>query len=232
MMSTSKYFFSLIALLLAPLALLAQAGRWAPSAVRVGVEPGAVGYMVFSEKRGFFEATADLDLNNIYLAMDYGISTFQLNEATYKYENDGRYLRFGADINIMKADKNFNVMFFGIRYARAVFSDNLKYETSAVLQSETGWPSTEESVSNTNVKSNWIEMTAGLKIRIFKQLYGGFTARYKFLKTIRDAGTLKPYYVPGFGKNVNNDAWGLNYYLYYRIPFRKKIIYVKEEKAE
>lgn len=215
--------------MLVPLSMMAQVGKWAPSAVRVGVEPGALGYMIFSEKRGFFEATADLDINNIYLAMDYGINSYNLDEPSYKYENDGRYIRFGADINIMKADKNFNVMFFGLRYARSIFSDNLKYETQAVLESETGWPSTWESVSNTNVRSNWIEMVAGLKIRIFKQLYAGFTVRYKFLNSIRNQGTLKPYYIPGWGKNVNDDAWGLNYYIYYRIPFRKKIIYVKEE---
>jgi hypothetical protein len=120
-------------------------------------------------------------------------------------------------------------MFFGIRYARSIFSDELKYQTTAVLQSETGWPSTEEVASNTNVKANWLEMTTGLKIRIFKGLYAGFTARYKFLKKLRDVENLKPYYIPGFGKNVNDDAWGLNYYIYYRIPFREKIIYVKEE---
>ena len=230
-MSMLKYFISLI-LLGAPLSLSAQIGRWAPSAVRIGVEPGALGYMIFSEKRSFFEATADLDINNFYLAMDYGINTFKLDEPTYQYENNGRYMRFGMDINLMKADKIYNVMFFGLRYARSVFNDELKYQTSAVIQSDTRWPSAKASVSNSNVKSNWIEMTVGMKIRIFKQLYAGFTARYKFLKSIRDAGNLKPYYIPGFGKNINNDAWGLNYYIYYRIPFRKKVIYVRDEPGE
>ena len=40
---------------------------------------------------------------------------------------------------------------------------------------------------------------------------------------------MTPYYVPGFGKNTGSSARGFSYYVYYRLPFRKKIIYTKPQ---
>jgi hypothetical protein len=68
-------------------------------------------------------------------------------------------------------------------------------------------------------------MNAGLKVRVFKQLYLGFTARFKLALSISGDGNLRPYYVPGFGKNIGSSAWGFSYYVFYRLPFRKKVVY-------
>lgn len=225
-----KYFFSIFCLITWGFNLYGQVGRYAPSAVKLGVDPGTLGYMIFSEKRSFFEAEADIDIDRFFVVADYGISSYNLNEDTYTYENDGSYLRLGADINFMHQDPNLNIAFFGLRYATSSFTDKLDYDTKAVIQSEIGWPSTRETTSNGNAKANWYEMVAGLKIRVVKQLYMGFTARFKFLMNVKQTEDLRPYYIPGFSKNINTSAFGFNYYVSYRLPFRKKIIYTDENK--
>ena len=73
-------------------------------------------------------------------------------------------------------------------------------------------------------------MVTGLKIRVVKQLYLGFTLRYKLFMSTSGAEDLRPYYIPGFGKNIGTSAFGFNYYVSYRLPFRKKIIYTDENK--
>jgi hypothetical protein len=209
---------------------MCQVGKYAPTAVRLGADPGTLGYMIFSEKRGIFEAEADIDIDRFFLVANYGISSYKLDEPTYLYENQGTYLRIGPDINFMHEDPNLNIMFFGLRYARSSFNDKLQYDTHAVIQSETTWPNTRETSSNGNAKASWYEMVTGLKIRIVKQLYMGFTMRFKLLMKTKQTEILKPYYIPGFGKNVSSSSFGFNYYISYRLPFRKKIVYTDEHK--
>jgi len=225
-----KYFFSIAIFIITGVECFGQASRYAPTAVRLGADPGTLGYMLFSEKRGFFEAEADIDIDRFFIVGNYGISNYTLDEPTFRYENSGSYLRLGADINFMNKDPNLNVAFFGLRYATSSFEDILEYDTRAIIQSETGWPNTRESISNSNAKASWYEMVTGLKIRVVKQLYMGFTLRFKLLMKTKDTEGLRPYYIPGFGKNVNPSAFGFNYYISYRLPFRKKIIYTDENK--
>ncbi len=225
-----KYIFNIAILILTSANIFAQASRYAPTSIKLGADPGTLGYMLFSEKRGFFEAEADVDIDRFFLVANYGISNYQLDEPTYTYENNGSYLRFGADINFMHQDPHLNIAFFGLRYATSSFEDKLNYDTHAVIQSETGWPNSRETSSNGNVKASWYEMVTGLKIRVVKQLYMGFTVRFKLMMNIKQVEEFRPYYIPGFGKNVNSSAFGFNYYISYRLPFRKKIIYTDENK--
>lgn len=232
MKSILRCFFSILFLFTGYLNLFAQAERYAPTAIKLGIDPGTLGYMVFSKKRSFMEFEADIDIDRYFIVANYGLSSYNLDEDTYAYENDGSYLRLGADVNFMQNDPNLNVAFFGLRYASSSFSDKLDYNTQAIIESEIGWPSTRETASNENAKANWVEMTSGLKVRIVKQLYMGFTFRYKFMMTIKNTEGLRPYYIPGFGKNIKTSAFGFNYFISYRLPFRKKIIYTKEDKVK
>lgn len=227
---TLKYFFSTICLLACYSNLLAQADRYAPTAIKLGVDPGTLGYMIFSDKRSLLEFEGDIDIDRYFIVANYGLSSYKLNEESYTYENEGSYLKLGVDINFMNEDPNLNVAFFGLRYASSSFSDKLDYDTKQIIHSETGWPSTRETNSNGNAKANWFEMTSGLKIRIVKQLYMGFTLRYKLMLKVKNTEGLRPYYIPGFGKNINTSAFGFNYYISYRLPFRKKTIYINDKK--
>ena len=222
-----KYFFSLF-ILLCSIATYAQVGRFAPSAVKVGADPGTLPYLIFSEKRNFIELEGDIDIDRFFIVANYGISGFNLEDPTYQYSNDGIYRRIGVDINLMRNNPNLNIAFFGIRYGYARFSDELAYNTQAIIESNTQWPDTRESVSNDKVTSRWYELNAGLKVRVVKQLYMGFTIRYKLFMSLSGTEELKPYYIPGFGKNLGTSAFGLNYYISYRLPFRTKTIYTGE----
>ncbi|MCG8311489.1 MAG: DUF6048 family protein [Cytophagales bacterium] len=225
-----RCFFSILLFLVAGSDLFGQVDRYVPSAIRIGGDPGTFGYMLFSEKRGFIEAEADIDFDRLFIVANYGLSNYKLDEPTYVYENNGSYLRVGADINFMHQDQNLNVMFFGLRYATSSFNDKLDYDTQAIIQSQTGWPNTRETSRSDNGKATWYEMVTGLKIRIVKQLYMGFSLRFKLLMKTTQTNDLRPYYIPGFGKNINTSSFGFNYYISYRLPFRKKIIYTNENK--
>ena len=63
----------------------------------MGIDPGTLGYMIFSEKRGFFEVEADVDIDRFFLVANYGVSSYTLDEDTYHYENDGSYTEVFGD---------------------------------------------------------------------------------------------------------------------------------------
>jgi len=175
-----------------------------------------------------------MDIDKFFLVADLGYSGLNIDDPTYRYENSGTYRRFGVDINLMKDDPDLNVAFFGFRHGHANFNDKLTYDTRAVIQSDTKWPNTTETTSNDQARANWLELNTGLRIRIVKQLYMGFTVRYKLFLSVKGTEDLKPYYIPGFGKNIGTSAAGFNYYISYRLPFRKKIVYTdtKADKTE
>lgn len=229
MRSISKCIFSL--LLLAGSAE-AQVDRWLPSGMRIGAEAGTPFFYLFSEKQNHWEVQADLDIDKFLLVADYGQATYQLDEPTYRYRNNGGYLRIGLDYNFMAADSAMHVIFLGIRYAQSGFSDQLDFNTQAVIESETGWPPVWSSNANQAAGARWYELASGIKARVFRNIYMGFTVRYKMMLKVRDTGTLRPYFVPGFGKFIDANTWGLGYYFYYRIPFRKKTFYPPRPKPE
>ncbi len=234
MMSILKYTISFLFFWGAISTVRAQSGgsAWIPSTLRIGGSAGSLAYLIFSDTRNYFEASADVDLNRFLLVYEYGFNQYKLNEPTYSYSNSADYMRVGLDVDFMYGSKDGNVGFFGVRYGWTTFEDRLSYNTRAVIESETGWPDTREESSNTDAYAHWFEMDAGLKVRIVGPFFMGFTARYKFLVKVHSNGELKPYWVPGFGKHVNSDSWGLNYYFYYTIPFRKKVISEKKKKKE
>jgi hypothetical protein len=225
-----KYIFSILFSIIFLGEVTGQSGRYLPSAVRVGVDPGTLYYMIFSQKRNFFEAEADIDIDRFFLVGNYGTTDYTLEKPTFLYENSGTYFRVGADINFMHEDPHDNVAFWGLRYASASFKDELDYQTDAVIQSETGWPNTMESIENNSLSARWFEMVGGMKIKVVKQLYLGFTVRYKLFMKTSGAQDMKPYYVPGFGKNIKRSSFGFNYYVSYRLPFRKKTVVVDDNK--
>jgi len=225
-----KYFFSILIFFFLSGNCLAQASKWAPSAIRLGADPGTFYYMVFSEERGFFEAEADIDINQFFLVANYGRSNYTLDKPTFRYTNKGSYMRFGVDMNFMHGDPNNNVGFFGARYVTSTFEDQLDFDTQQVIESEIGWPNSRETAANSNVKANWFELVTGMKIRVVKQLYMGFTVRYKLFMDYKGATETKPYYIPGYGKNLKTAGFGFNYFISYRLPFRKKTVFLDENK--
>jgi hypothetical protein len=242
MMQILKYMSRLLCLMvlmgtLGVQGVVAQKGRFIPSGLRIGTDLVALPVNLFSAEQDKWEVTADVDFDRYLLVADYGWSSYALRDQTFGYKSNGSYFRIGPDVNFMHNDRDLNVAFFGLRYAASSFSDQLRYNTRAEIQEDIRWPESLENTSNSAAPARWAEMNAGLRIRVIQQFFLGFTLRYKFLfRTANTDGSLTPYFVPGFGKNIDADAWGFNYYAYYRIPFRKKVFYdpakAKAEGAE
>ncbi len=188
-----------------------------PSSIRIGTDMYALVRTPFDDTFGGWEVNGDVDLYRYFLAVDIGYWARTFVDDSSDYTNNGYYFRVGADVNFIPNDKGGNVAYFGLRYGRSIFSEQL---TSVV--NDPVWGRSIASDANTNIPAGWVEMVGGLKVRIWKVLWLGYTVRYKFLLRAGNTPTMEPHDVPGYGRTDKNSAWGFNYQVFVNLPFRKK----------
>jgi hypothetical protein len=186
-----------------------------PSGIRVGFDlVNMVRGIVNPDYRGW-EANADVDFYRYYLTVDAGRSERTIVSSTEAYANNGNYMRVGVDVNFLKKDPEKNMLFFGARYAWGTFSESLTITTVDPV-----WGTEVESFSNQDIDAHWFELTSGIRVKMWKFFWMGYTIRYKFGLQTNEPGELVPYEVPGYGSTAKNTTWGFNYVLLIRVPFR------------
>ena len=165
-----------------------------------------------------WEMNGDVDFGKVYLALDYGSWGLDktLPDSGY-YHNIGTYWRAGGDINLLKKDPDRNMLFIGFRYARSYFN-----ESTSINYMDHYFGHIEKNLFNNDLTAAWGEMTAGLRVKIWKQFWMGYTARMKFALSVKGETEFKTYDIPGYGIMGNQIYWGFNYQIFWSIPFRKQ----------
>lgn len=218
--------FVLLALMLWVTGALAQGGdtlrtdtvrsKFLPTGIRIGTD---VISLIKTRTQGDFhgwEVGAEVDFSRYFLAVDYGTwgRDFQSDSATYS--NTGDYWRAGIDVNFLTHDPDRNVFFLGARYGRSVFDEYM-----SVQRYDPIWGHLSEDFYHSGVSATWLELTTGLRVKIWKLLWIGYTGRFKFSLKSDGSDEMLPHDVPGFGKTNKETTWGFNYYLMLRLPLRK-----------
>ncbi len=171
-----------------------------------------------SDRFDGWEAHADADFGRFYVAGDYGWSSrYEVIGSGGEYSNDGSFWRAGVDVNILKKDPDRNMLFFGLRYARSSFSDR-----ASLTMADPYFGTQQYSLANPSVSAVWGEMIAGLRVKIWKEFWMGFTSRLKMGLAVRGNNELASYNVPGYGTVSDGFTWGFNYQLFWRIPFERR----------
>lgn len=192
--------------------------KFYPRSLRLGTDVIALINSRTQKKVTGWELNGDVDCGKYYFAVDYGSSGKQFDLSTGgTYQNDGTYWRVGWDVNLLRKDPDRNMFFIGFRYARSSFS-----ESATIAVSDPYFGSIQKQVSNPNVKAAWGELTVGIRVKIWKEFWMGYTARMKFPANLKGDEALTTYEIPGFGLNGQGVYWGFNYQIFWRIPFAKQ----------
>ncbi len=186
--------------------------------VRFGVDVSYPVRMIFEPEMRQYEASVDFEFRkNWFLAMEGGIIDVGISRENFDYYSDGWFFRVGADFNILgreTLDDN-DIVFFGIRYGygkQAHGADN-------VVVFDEYWGSYTTSVERTGFDFHWGELAGGLKTELFANVFIGWSVRFKLILSGADHTPMQPYRIAGFGSGSNKVAFGLNYSIFYRIPF-------------
>ena len=183
--------------------------------VKIGINLIRAGKTHLGTNNDTKELELELGVNGSNFVFDYGTEKHD-RISGYIYSNEGSYYRLGIDRNFIKRPSKGNVLSLGLRYARAGFEDELIYTLN------NGFGDQNFNLSNPDLKARWIELVFNLRGKIVSQLYMGFTLRWKFSRKISGENELKTYDVPGFGNTSRENATSIDYYLMWRIPFKKR----------
>ena len=213
-----KYILSIVPAFLFTLSVYSQTHKYLPSQIRVGTDLSYLGLSVLSKEKSQFEINADIDFNRFLVIGDYGYASWRFADTDYEYNNSGSYFRIGLDYNFVRPDENQNAIYLGFRYAGADFNENFSYEVQDPFYGDYS-----NDIQDLKRNGSWLELAAGMKIRVWKGLFLGWTGRFKFASGISSPpSTFNNFWIPGYGKTSRDSRWGLNYQIFYRFPLFRK----------
>lgn len=192
--------------------------KFYPRAVRFGTDVlGPLKTILVSTYAGY-EINADVDFGTYYLAVDRGrvARNYAISNGG-DYQNNGTYWRIGWDANLLRKDPDRNMLFLGFRYGWASFDESTTITTQDPVFGEQV-----KVLSNPNVRAAWGELTGGIRIKMWSQIWMGYTARFKFAPAVKGSDAFETYEIPGYGLRAESLYWGFNYQVFWRIPFKKQ----------
>jgi len=226
MPSTTKYFIS-------TLIFLAASGAWgqekkkekekvktsfSPTGIRVGTDLIDLTKNFAGKTFKGWEVNGDIDFSKYYLVADVGswAKTLPLSNGTYN--NGGGYFRLGVDVNLLGNDPDKNMFFLGFRVAHAGFHESVTYQATSTQL----FAPNPVNLTNSHVTGGWGELTSGLRVKVWKGFWMGYTARLKLAPGAKGGGgALVPYDMPGYGLIQKDPWWGFNYQVFWRIAWKK-----------
>lgn len=189
---------------------------YTPTGIRFGIDVVSIVKSNTDKTFDGWELNADVDFYRYYFTVDYGHWARDYMSSDGYYSNDGNYWRVGIDANFLKKDPDRNMFFFGFRYGRSTFSERLTVKTTDPV-----WGVIDTYHTNSNVPAGWFELTTGLRVKIWRFIWLGYTARLKFALSTGNTPDMLPHDVPGYGRADKDSYWGFNYQILFRLPIRK-----------
>tara|TARA_B100001057_G_C22714043_1_gene897009 strand:- start:57 stop:773 length:717 start_codon:yes stop_codon:yes gene_type:complete len=230
-LSILKSIYNILLLILLPFIGISQVvdtvrvkPDWKPSRLHVGVDLSRLIGTAIKTHKNSVGGMIDLDFHRFLFAVESGVEETSRIK-TYKYTNQGTFLKWGIDYNLIPHNKYRNMISLGLRRAQSRFSDDLKFKE------ENDWLGTQDlQFSNKNVTSNWTEILLRLNVRVWKPLLLGSVLRIKMMKNVYTPNQFISFDIPGWGRNWKSGTnektvnMGFSYYLIYNFSYREKKI--------
>lgn len=197
----------------------------------VGLDLWGIGSKVLGGDFLSTEIAVDVNLKNRFFTiaeLGYG-KTDTWSDKGIHYNSGAPYFRIGMDYNALYKKKHGNMLLVGLRYGVTSF----KYDVEAlgiddpIYGGIVGNPNLEDGIWGGSLPYNhqgmkgsmqWAEFCVGIRAHVWKELYMGWSLRFKFKMSASTGEYGDPWYVPGFGK-YGSSSMGVTYTITYKLPF-------------
>ncbi|MDO5570676.1 MAG: DUF6048 family protein [Bacteroidales bacterium] len=188
--------------------------------LRVGVNILNPALMAFGQDWGSYEGVVEASIHNRF----FPEWSFGVGSADKTADNGSRYIgnnaffnRFGVSYNFRYNSTLPNYFVFSVRYGISSY----KADITGLSFSDDYWGSIDNiNLYNQKFTSQWVELGAGIRVQVFKNIYMGWTVYVKPLIKSGSTENANPYYIPGYGTYGNK--FGVNYNIYYQLPIKTK----------
>lgn len=192
--------------------------------IRVGADISRLARSFYESDYRGFEIVGDYRLSKkIFIAGEIGNEDRTDNESQLSYTTKGSYFKAGFDFNAYDNWLDMeNMIYAGMRYSISTFSQQLNsydiYNTNLYFGENTLTPNQKFD----GLTAHWIEVVAGVKAEIFRNLFLGFSVRLNYLVSNQKPEGFDNLYIPGFNRTYDgNFGAGFNYSVSYFIPLYK-----------
>ncbi|MDJ1504097.1 DUF6048 family protein [Xanthocytophaga agilis] len=196
--------------------------------LRIGFDLGRIANFYMKDQKNFsLEGSADIGYQRWLGVAELGYANIKSSkDQVYDYNSNGVYGRVGVERNLLKGGDD--VVFWGLRYGISQMTYSYGYYNVI----DTIWGGSSGSIPKTSATQHWGELVGGIKGLVWKNFYLGFTLRFRFKISGSYNADLGPIIVPGYGAADKSTAFGANYYVSYRIPFKKPATFPKKKKVK
>lgn len=194
--------------------------------LRVGVDLYKLTRGLYDSNYKGLELVGDYRLTkNYYLAAELGSENKTTEDTRLTSTAKGTYIKAGFDYNGYENWLNMeNIISIGLRYGMSTFSQNL--DSYRIYNSHPYWgelPSKDSNEKFSGLSAGWLEVVAGLKVKVINNIFVGFSLRMNTLLFNSKPDNFENLYIPGFNRTYNgNFGAGFNYTVTYFVPLYKK----------
>jgi len=193
--------------------------------LRVGADISKLARSIYDKDYKGLELVADYRLTKkMYLAGELGNENKTTDDDRVNFTTKGTYFKVGFDSNFYENWLDMeNMVHLGLRYGVSSFSQELNsykiYDTSGYF------PPVLDVAAGTKydgLTAQWAEVVAGMKAKLFNNVYAGFSVRLNYLVSEKKPDNFDNLYIPGFNRTYDGKfGVGWNYTITYFIPIYK-----------
>ncbi|MBP2284621.1 hypothetical protein H4V97_002939 [Flavobacterium sp. CG_23.5] len=194
--------------------------------IRVGVDLYKLTRALYDKNYKGIEFVGDYRLTKKYfLAAELGNENKTTDDTRLNSTVKGSYLKAGFDCNGYQNWLNMeNIISIGMRYGFSTF--NQQINTYKIYNANPYFGETPTIVSGqkfNGLSASWIEVVAGVKAKVFDNVFVGFSLQLKRLVSNKQPDNFENLYILGFNRTYNGDfGVGFNYTVTYFLPIYKK----------
>lgn len=201
--------------------------------VRVGVDLYKLTRALYDGNYKGIELVGDYRLTkNYYAAAEIGSEDKTTEDDRLNTTTKGTYLKVGFDYNVYENWLDMeNIISIGLRGGLSTFSQELNsYKTYNPYPYWGEKPWTTSGKTFNGLTAGWIEVVAGVKVKVYNNIFVGFSLRMNTLVyDKKPSDDFENLYIPGFNRTyAGNFGAGFNYTITYFVPLYKKIVKPKE----
>lgn len=194
--------------------------------VRVGIDLYKLTRALYDKDYKGIEFVGDYRLTKKYfLAAELGNENKTTDDIRLNSTTKGSYIKAGFDYNTYENWLDMeNIISIGLRYGFSTFSQQLNSYKIYNANPYFGEVPTIVSGEKFNgLTASWIEVVAGIKAKVFNNVFMGFSLRLNRLVSNEKPGNFDNLYIPGFNRTYDGDfGVGFNYTVTYFVPLYKK----------
>ncbi len=202
--------------------------------VRVGVDLFKLSRSFYDKDYKGIELVGDYRWDKKhYIAAEVGNENKTTDDERLNFTTKGSYLKVGFDYNGYENWLDMeNIISIGLRYGFSTFNQELNtfkiYNTNQYFGEI---PPLTSGQKYNGLTASWIEVVAGMKAKVFNNVFVGFSLRFNRLISNKQPANFENLYIPGFNKTYNGDfGVGFNYTVTYFVPIFKKVVKAPETK--